>query len=304
MAVGEPSDPLASWLQQRLGQCLVARTPVAGGCIHQAWHLTLADGRSVFAKTNAAASQPLLEAEAQGLDVLARHAPPGLVIPRPLAVGVAGDQAVLVLPWLELESWAAGAADPAAFQLGQALAALHRASAAAAPADGYGWPTDNFIGSGPQHNGWRRHWGVFFAECRLAPQLDWAARRGQPLRAAQELVERVPAWLAGHGSQPVLVHGDLWCGNAGRLADGRATLFDPACYWGDREVDLAMAQLFGGFPPTFFRGYAQGWPLEPGAQRRVELYNLYHLLNHANLFGGGYGRRAQSSIDDLLARGV
>lgn len=303
VAVAESPDPLVPWLQTRLGQDVVARRPVAGGCIHQAWRLTLADGQSVFAKTNAAASLPLLDSEAQGLEALAAQAPPGLVIPQPLALGVAGHQAVLVLPWLALEPWPMDAADPAAFQLGRALAGLHRASAAASPAEGYGWPRDNHIGSGVQHNGWRRDWGVFFAECRLAPQLAWAARRGQPLRGARELLARVPVWLAGRGSQPVLVHGDLWSGNAARLADGRTTLFDPACYWGDREVDLAMARLFGGFPPGFFSGYTQAWPLEPGAEARVALYNLYHLLNHANLFGSSYGLRAQACMDELLAQG-
>ena len=115
------------------------------------------------------------------------------------------------------------------------------------------------------------------------------------------MLERLPQWLAGHRCQPALVHGDLWSGNAGLLADGAAAIFDPACYWGDREVDLAMAQLFGGFPPAFFEGYVGTWPLEPGAAKRVALYNLYHLINHANLFGGDYLRQAQASINDLLA---
>ena len=177
---------------------------------------------------------------------------------------------------------------------------MHRSSAANAPAEGYGWPTDNFIGSARQPNGWRDDWATFFSEFRLAPQLAWAARRGEPLRGAQALMKCLPQWLASHSCQPVLVHGDLWRGNADLLADGRAAIFDPACYWGDREVDLAMARLFGGLPQPFFDGYASVWPLEPGAEDRVALYNLYHLINHANLFGGGYGSRAQACIDRLL----
>lgn len=309
----EPPDPLDLWLQHHLGQAVVGRAPVGGGCIHSAWRLELAGGATVFAKVNRAACLPLLEAEAQGLQQLARHAPPGLVIPEILALGQTGDpadgqtgdpadeQTVLVLGWLELGGPVGAAAQERAwFALGHGLAGLHRSSASSAPPQGYGWPADNFLGSAPQPNAWRSDWGLFFAECRLAPQLAWAARRGQLLRGAQALLERVPRWLNRHRCQPVLVHGDLWCGNGALLADGRGAIFDPACYWGDREVDLAMAQLFGGFPPAFFKGYADGWPLEPGAKGRVPLYNLYHLLNHANLFGGGYGQRAQACIDALL----
>jgi fructosamine-3-kinase len=305
----EPPDPLDLWLRRQLGQAVVGRTAVGGGCIHQAWRLEIAGGGTVFAKTNTAACLPLLEAEAEALQQLARHAPTGLVIPKTLALGQTGDQAdvqtdaqaVLVLGWLELGGPdGAAAKDNAWFALGKGLAGLHRSSASCAPPQGYGWPVDNFLGSAPQSNSWRSDWGLFFAECRLAPQLVWAARRGQPLRGAQALVERVPRWLNSHCCRPVLVHGDLWCGNAALLADGHGAIFDPACYWGDREVDLAMAQLFGGFPNAFFKGYAQGWPLEPGARRRVPLYNLYHQLNHANLFGGGYGHRAQACIDALL----
>ena len=104
-----------------------------------------------------------------------------------------------------------------------------------------------------------------------------------------------------HGAEPCLVHGDLWAGNGALLVDGRGAIFDPAVYWGDREVDLAMAHLFGGFPACFFAGYEGRWPLPPGHRQRREIYNLYHLLNHANLFGGGYWRQAQASIDALLA---
>jgi fructosamine-3-kinase len=298
----DPPECLVRWLQRHLGQDLVGWSPVGGGCIHRAWRLELAGGGLAFAKTNTAARLPLLEAEVLGLRALASHAPPGLVIPEPLAWGVAGEQAVLVLGWLNLGGRLGGvAARQSWFRLGQGLAGLHRSSAANAPAAGYGWAADNFIGSAPQINRWCQDWGPFFAECRLAPQLDRAVRGGHPLQGGQLLLERLPQWLAGHRCQPALVHGDLWSGNAGLLADGAAAIFDPACYWGDREVDLAMAQLFGGFPPAFFEGYVGTWPLEPGAAKRVALYNLYHLINHANLFGGDYLRQAQASINDLLA---
>jgi len=307
-----PANLLAPWLQHQLGEDgpveLVAHRPVGGGCSHGAWQLELADGRQWFLKSNGAEALPLLLAEAEGLRALARWARPPLLVPEPLGVGLLAGQALLLLPWLVL----GGASSPNGvdgvdgdgwFGVGAGLAALHRASAEAGASQGrFGWSRDNVIGSSPQINGWEKNWARFFVDCRLAPQLRWAAQQGRPQRGAQQLLALVPHWLAGHQVQPALVHGDLWGGNAALLAGGGGALFDPAVYWGDREVDLAMAQLFGGFPQAFFAGYASSWPLEPRSQERVALYNLYHLLNHANLFGGSYGAQAQSSIDTLLSR--
>ena len=248
----------------------------------------------MFAKTNRAESQALLASEAAGLDLLARWAPVGLVVPRPLACGVVGDWAVLVLPWLELST---GSGDWAA--LGRGLANLHRSSCAGNEGKGYGLEIDNFIGSAPQRNRWCPEWTTFFAECRLMPQFERAAMAGHGLQGAQRLLEQLPELLGRHGCEPVLVHGDLWCGNAG-LVSGGGTIFDPACYWGDREVDMAMAQLFGGFPSPFFQGYIETWPLPDGARERRDIYNLYHLINHANLFGGNYAQQAQVVMNKLL----
>ncbi|EDY39528.1 fructosamine-3-kinase [Cyanobium sp. PCC 7001] len=217
------------------------------------------------------------------------------MVPRPLACGVVGDRAVLVLPWLALQSGGPGWAE-----LGRGLAGLHRRSQGGSPGPGFGFTSDNFIGSAPQKNGWRAGWADFFVACRLAPQLAMAEARGDTYPGAAELLERIPRLLQNHACEPVLVHGDLWSGNAGLLENGGA-IFDPAAYWGDREVDLAMARLFGGFPTTFFSAYEAAWPLPEGADQRVPLYNLYHLLNHANLFGGSYRHQAQVSIDRLLA---
>ena len=288
---------LAAWLLRELGQELRAMAPVSGGCIHCAWRLELADGGLLFAKTNRAALLPVLAAEADGLRALA-SAPTGLRIPSPLRLAELDGTALLLLSWLNL---ADRPADPerAWRHVGAELAALHRCSLVGH--DGrFGWGQDNFIGSGPQANGWQDSWGRFFAEQRLGPQLAWAGRSGHRLAEADALLEQVPAWLAGHPAEPCLVHGDLWSGNASLLAGGGGALFDPAVYRGDREVDLAMAQLFGGFPPAFFAGYAAAWPLPAGHRQRVELYNLYHLLNHANLFGGSYWSQAERSIGALL----
>ena len=174
------------------------------------------------------------------------------------------------------------------------------APTAIAPAAAFGWPQANFIGSGPQPNGWDPDWGRFFVQRRLAPQLELLARGGSPLERAESLLAWAADQLAEHRPEPALVHGDLWSGNAALTADGRGAIFDPAVYRGDREVDLAMAQLFGGFPAAFFDGYNAEWPLPADHRRRIALYNLYHLLNHANLFGGSYRLQCQASIDRLL----
>lgn len=317
-AVVAPSaSRLSEWLAPQLHAPLAAALPVrrltsvGGGCIHAAWRLELEGGGALFAKTGGLAALPMLQAEADGLAALAAAAAgagTGPTIPQPLAAGELDGQGLLVLPWLELDH---RGADQSWRQLGRALARLHRASVPRNGGRGYGFEADNFIGSMPQANGWMVDWGAFFVERRLAPQLEQLRRRGVRLRGSDALLERVPGWLSRHGVEPVLVHGDLWSGNAALLSGGGGALFDPAVHWADREVDLAMARLFGGFPPAFFNGYGEEWPLPAGAQQRVELYNLYHLLNHANLFdggagadggpGGGYGRQAQHSLQRLLA---
>ena len=315
-----PGVDLADWLVEHLGVRPVRRRPVGGGCIHSAWCLSVEpagtpaaaprpapfSGSLLFAKTNSLEALPQLEAEAEGLEALAWAAlGADLRVPVPLAVGVAGNQAVLVLPWFELAGSASGVAPGAWRRLGAALASLHRSSLehSCTPGDRpgrFGWPRDNAIGAGPQPNGWLDGWGRFFAERRLAPQIERLERRIGALRGGQALLERVPAWLDGHGADPCLVHGDLWRGNAAIAISGDGVIFDPAVHRADREVDLAMARLFGGFPAPFFAGYEGTWPLPDDHRRRVPLYNLYHLLNHANLFGGSYVDQAQAVIADLL----
>jgi protein-ribulosamine 3-kinase len=164
------------------------------------------------------------------------------------------------------------------------LAKVHRT---AAPR--FGWQRDNYIGSTPQRNGWCEDWREFWIERRVGPQLELARRNG--FRVAEPPLGS----LDGHRPQPSLLHGDLWSGNAGFTAEG-PVIFDPAVYYGDREADLAMTELFGGFPGTFYEAYHAAWPLEPGYEQRKHLYNLYHLLNHLNLFGGSYLGQVESTL--------
>ena len=245
------------------------------------WRAELMDGRSLFLKLS---SPAMLNAEARGLHSLKDWADPGLLyIPDPLAVLPVGERAVLILPWLD-----AGRGDQ--YNLGRGLALLHRTSSQAGMHQ-FGWGDDGFIGLGPQPAGWLTSWGDAFVTLRLMPQLQLASSWGMVLDQLEPLLAATRVWLDEHEPQPCLVHGDLWGGNAFVLADGRGALIDPACWWADREVDLAMTRLFGGFSARFYEGYEQEWPLDPHHHKRIDVYNLYHLLNHANLFGGSYQKK-------------
>jgi protein-ribulosamine 3-kinase len=238
------------------------------------------DGVQRFVKTGSAARADAFAAEADGLQALGQA---GLRVPEVVSHGVEGDEAFIVLEYLELQSKGDFAA------LGRMLAAAHRHTGPR-----FGWHRDNYIGSTPQQNGWCDDWGTFWRERRLRPQLELARRNGFDLEE-KNLLEL----LAGHQPPPCLLHGDLWRGNAGFTAGG-PVVFDPAVYYGDREADLAMTELFGGFPPAFYASYDEIYPLERGYQERKHVYNLYHLLNHLNLFGGGYLGQVKQTLRLLL----
>jgi fructosamine-3-kinase len=265
---------------------------VAGGSINRCYRWPSGSG-AVFVKVAAAAAADMLEAEAAGLAELARAR--AVRVPQVLACGHGGASAFLALEWLD----AGAATEASAERLGTQLAAQH---AVCAPR--HGWWRDNTIGSTPQANGAADSWPEFFRERRLRPQLALAVSRGYGALLAgpgERLLEGVEALLGTHRPQPALLHGDLWGGNWLSTPDGDPVIFDPAVYYGDRETDIAMSGLFGGFGPRFYRAYAAVAPLPPGAELRRDLYNLYHVLNHANLFGGGYAASARNTIERLLA---
>ena len=265
--------------------------PIGGGDINQAFGVS--DGsRRYFVKANHAQRLPLFEAEAAALHALA--AAQGVRVPQPLCTGTAAGQAFLVLEYLELR----GSGDAA--RLGERLALQHRV-----PQPQFGWAHDNWIGSTPQRNGWARDWIAFWRDERLGFQLRLAAQNGYGSalqRDGERLLAGLDAFFDGYAPAPALLHGDLWGGNHGYLADGTPVIFDPASYVGDRECDLAMSELFGGFAADFYAAYRAAWPLDPGYAVRKTLYNLYHILNHANLFGGGYAAQAARMAAQLLAQ--
>lgn len=269
-----------------------ARHAAGGGCINAAWVIE-GEGRRYFVKVNEAASLPMFEAEAEGLRELARAA--AIRVPEPVCCGAAGGSAFLVLEHLSLGH----GGTRAAARLGEQLACLHRVTAPQ-----FGWRRANTIGATLQANDWTSDWLIFWRRHRLGFQLDLAARKGCPARLRDEgarLLETFPQLFQGYAPVPSLLHGDLWSGNAAYDESGMPVIFDPAVYYGDREADLAMTELFGGFPQDFYAAYRRNWPLDSGYAVRRTLYNLYHILNHFNLFGGGYAAQAESMIAALLA---
>ncbi|WP_316367547.1 fructosamine kinase family protein [Candidatus Thiodiazotropha sp. CDECU1] len=264
---------------------------VGGGCINQGVRLT--DGeRTYFVKLNSAALLDMFEAEADGLRAMAQtHT---IRVPEPLCSGLSERQSYLAMEYIEMGHGGRGGSELA----GRQLAAMHRDSQ-----PDFGWFRDNTIGSTPQENQAADNWIDFWRDHRLGFQLRLAARNGYggTLQHKGERLLQHFHVLIDHQPQPSLLHGDLWGGNLAYTKDGDPVIFDPAVYYGDREADLAMTELFGGFGNRFYDAYREAWPLAPGYSTRKILYNLYHILNHLNLFGSGYLGQASSMIDRLLA---
>jgi protein-ribulosamine 3-kinase len=268
--------------------------PIHGGSISQAWRVSAASG-PVFVKSGSREQGDMFAAEAAGLSAL--RAADAIRVPAVLGTAISGSCSLIAMEWLDL-----GVADERSdVVLGAQLAAQHRIIA-----DRYGWNRDNTIGSTQQRNEWRERWIDFLREQRLVFQLRLAAATGGS--GIDRLVDRglllcdhLHGLFNGYVPPASLLHGDLWPGNCGVSTGGEPVVFDPAVYFGDREADLAMTRLFGGFSPAFYSAYQSSWPMDPGATVRIELYNLYHVLNHFNLFGGDYAAQARVMIDRLLA---
>lgn len=270
--------------------------PVTGGCIHESWKIegrTRGAARTYFAKMNDVESLPMFVAEAAGLEAIGKAGK--LRTPEVVAHGDDGERAWLVLEWLELVPLDTASAA----RLGAALAAQHRL-----PQPRFGWEHDNFIGASPQRNGWSDDWLAFWREKRLMPQLRMAAKKRLPSKMidrGERLVADCGVFFRGYDADRSLLHGDLWSANASALEDGTPVVFDPAVYVGDREADIAMTELFGGFPADFLAAYRAAWVPHDNYRVRRDLYNLYHVLNHANLFAGAYVRQAEVAIERLLS---
>jgi fructosamine-3-kinase len=260
-----------------MGCTLLGSHPVGGGCIHDARCLELADGRNLFVKSGGRAD--LLIAERRGLELLAPH----IRVPALQAWG----EGWLAMEWMELGP----IGRDGSHDLGKQLAALHSVTAEA-----HGLDHDNFIGATPQFNRRSASWLEFYQNCRLLPQLELAARNRHVLPVSK-ILSAAANLLADHDPAPALLHGDLWSGNTAALPDGKAVVFDPAPYFGDPETDLAMLELFGGaLTSDFLDGYGR---VSEERERRRPLYDLYHSLNHLNLFGSGCAGMVRRSLSGI-----
>jgi fructosamine-3-kinase len=263
---------------------------VGGGCINQASRVRYGD-TTYFVKLNAASGYDMFAAEAKGLEEL--RLCNALKTPVPVCAGSDSQSA-----WLVMENLALGGHGCTA-GLGEGLAEMHCITR-----DRYGWELDNTIGSTPQENAWMDDWLDFWRKRRLRFQLELAARNGAGsglLSKGEALLDTFPRLFDGYTPQASLLHGDLWSGNYACTSAGEPAIFDPAVYYGDREADIAMTELFGGFSQDFYAAYNNSFPLDSGYSVRKTLYNLYHILNHFNMFGGGYLGQAQRMIESLLS---
>ena len=280
---------LRETLENRFGTQLADAVPVSGGDINAAYRLTLTDGTCIFMKANRTASPAFFQAEADGLAAIRDTGAIGV----PAVIAAGNDErygSFLLLEWIEpapqkRDFWET---------FGRSLARMHLADA-----DRFGWVRDNYIGSTPQINTPIESWITFFRDCRLAPQFKRALHwfDADMRKCITRLLDHLGDWLV-EPPRPSLLHGDLWSGNFITGSDGQAWLIDPAVYVGHAEADLAMTELFGGFHPRFYAAYQEVNPLQAGYDERRDLYNLYHLLNHLNLFGAGY----LSSVERIVRR--
>jgi protein-ribulosamine 3-kinase len=277
-------------LNQDFKNCTVRS--VSGGCINQTFILETQHQR-YFVKLNHLHLEKMFEVEMAGLKEIAQtHT---IQVPEALMFGTVGNQSFLLMYYFERGH----AHQNAQYQLGEQLAAMHRVHSSQ-----HGWKIDNFIGATIQKNSFKNQWITFWQENRLGFQLAHAAEkgyRGKLQQQGERLLAELPKFFTTYQPQASLLHGDLWSGNCAITKTGEPIIFDPAIYFGDRETDLAMTELFGGFSADFYAGYQNAYPLDQNYQTRKTLYNLYHILNHLNLFGSGYLGQAQRTIDQLLA---
>jgi fructosamine-3-kinase len=286
------SDHISQSLNQTFQ--IKQKSSLGGGSINSAYKVTAENGHSCFVKLNSASLEFMFQVEYDSLNELFQclyKQNSSMQVPKPVCFGTSGSQSYLVLEYLPMTGSGSGAA------MGEALALMHRITASQ-----FGWCQDNIIGSTPQSNRQHNDWLSFWREERMIPQFEMLYDKGysRQLKPLDDrLLNNLEQLLTGHQPAASLLHGDLWSGNYAFDEQGRPVIFDPAIYYGDREADLAMTELFGGFGPDFYRAYNNSWPVDDGYKKRKTLYNLYHILNHANLFGSSYLSQAIGMMERL-----
>ena len=263
--------------------------PINGGCINQNYAISNSK-ITYFVKLNQPSQQSMFTAEMLSLQQI--YNTKTIRVPKPICWGITKTSSYIVLEWLNLtngnhQSWS---------EMGRKLAAMHKITTK----QGFGWNTNNTIGSTPQINNFHASWPEFYTQNRLNHQLQLAKKRGQNFPHTAKLLAAIPQLFTDYQTQPSLVHGDLWRGNVGFTNENEPVIFDPATYFGDREVDIAMTELFAGFPSAFYQSYQEVFPLDQGYETRKTLYNLYHILNHFNLFGSSYSSQVNQMIEKIL----
>lgn len=277
-------EPITEIIQDHFDSNIIDINSIQGGDINQGGKFTLDSGDTFFIKWNLSSDPSMFAKEAKGLAVLS-DAESGLHIPEVITFG----DHFMVLEWIHQGP----KKDTSDYKFGQQLAFLHQNTA-----DFFGLDHDNFIGRLPQSNSRHSTWADFFAIERIEPQIQMAVESGKIDRTLFRAVQKLYAKL-GHifpPEKPVLLHGDLWSGNYMFDMEGNPSVYDPAIYYGHREMDISMTRLFGGFSEEFYQGYEDTSPLEQGYEERIKLCNLYPILVHANLFGGSYARQAEQII--------
>lgn len=286
---------IAVLIQEATGKSFSIRSSqiLGGGDINTAYRIDGDAGLSYFIKLNRAGLLPMFAAEYDGLREMAATAT--VRVPTPIVYGSVDKQSFLVLEHIGFEV----SSTESQRLLGKQLAEMHQQRQPY-----FGWHQDNTIGSTPQINTQSHDWPTFWRNQSLDFQLQLAKANGYGGRLQQKgerLCHELDAFFASYIPQPSLLHGDLWSGNSSTDNDGNPVIFDPACYYGDREADLAMTELFGGYSQDFYAAYQDQWPLDQDYRTRKTLYNLYHILNHLNLFGGAYLHQAEHLLDRLLS---
>ena len=266
---------------------------VGGGCINDTAALQLSNGETIFLKKNNLSHPQMFEAEAQGLKHLICEGGPR--VPKPLACFKDNAHQYLLLEFLSTGSRVSDYWE----QFGRQLAHMHKTVRSSE----FGFDIDNFIGATPQTNEYHSNWLIFFREMRLEPQIKMAASYlgGGLRKKLNQLLDNLDQFIPDHSEDASIIHGDLWTGNAMTGPKGEPVIIDPATYYGHREAEIAMTQLFGSFGGRFYDAYNEYWPMGSGWEDRMDLYNLYHMLNHVNLFGSGYVGSVSSIVNRYVS---
>jgi len=264
---------------------------VHGGDIHSAWRIEFSN-KKLFLKRNIR-NKKFLEFEKYCLQNLRKYInQENLVIPEVIAYKNIKNIEILLTEWIDMHNFDQK-------KLGKGLAEMHLKSAESNPKM-FGYPIDGFIGKTDQKKGWENDWIDCFLNLRIIPQLLILKSTILDKEIKKKVKEKIKSELLKHKPINALVHGDLWSGNAGMDKSGRGVIFDPASWWADHEVDIAMTKLFGGFRKEFYEEYHRVFPIKKGFEKRIIIYNFYHILNHANMFGGGYLKQVKDYVKEIL----